>query len=52
MCFHCDLCFTSVCLCQGEHQHSRQCVPGVGVSKGAPPLYPSELHPASPGLHI
>lgn len=50
MCFHCDWRFTSVCLCQGEHQHSRQCVPGVGVSEGAPYLHTSELHSASSGL--
>lgn len=38
--------------CPGEHQHSRQCVPGVGIFKGGPPLPPSQLHPASAGVHI
>lgn len=41
-----------VYLCPGEHQHSRQCVPGVGVFEGAPPLPPSELHPSSTGIYI
>lgn len=39
-------------LCPGEHQHPRQCVPGVGVYKGAPPRPPPELHPAGAGVHV
>lgn len=38
--------------CSGEHQHSRQCVPGVGVPEGAAPPPTSELHTASARLHI
>lgn len=40
-----------MCLRPGEHQHPRQCVPAVGLFKGAPPLTPPELHPASAGVH-
>lgn len=45
-----DSCLISVYLCPGERQHSWQCVPGVGLFKGAPLFPPSELHPASAGL--
>jgi len=42
----------SLCLCPGEHQHSRQCLPGVGVFKGPAPLPPAELHLAGAGVFI
>lgn len=48
---HCDCCFPT-CLCPGEHQHSRQCIPDVGIPEGAAPPPPPELHPASAGVHV
>lgn len=45
-------CLTFVCICAGEHQHSRQCVPDVGLFQGAPPLRPSELHPSCTDVHV
>lgn len=59
---HCPWCslFVTECVCfffpplsrcSGEHQHSRQCVPGVGVSEGAAPAPPPQLHPPSSGLY-